>query len=144
MKKECKRGFTARRLFSGALALVMTASILTEPAAALQSSRPVLLEASRLEKDALPEGDVVYLGTAAVTPEASDEGGTSDTTFSPDATMTRGMVAKVLHNLVGSPESTYKGAFGDVAPGAWYEEAVCWAAGEGIVSGYGNGLYPGA
>ena len=67
--------------------------------------------------------------------------GTSDTTFSPDAAMTRGMVAKVLHNLEGSPESAYKGAFRDVAPGAWYEEAVYWAAGEGIVSGYGNGLY---
>ena len=67
--------------------------------------------------------------------------GTSDTTFSPDTAMTRGMVAKVLHNLEGAPESSYTGSFTDVAKGSWYEEAVYWAAGEGIVSGYGNGLY---
>lgn len=67
--------------------------------------------------------------------------GTSDTTFSPDAAMTRGMVAKVLHNLEGNPAPGYDGRFDDIADGSWYEEAVYWAAGEGIVSGYGNGLY---
>ena len=75
MKKEHKRTFTARRLFSGALALVMTASILTEPAAAvaMQSSEPIALEASRLDSAALPEGEVVYLGTASVTLEESNQ-----------------------------------------------------------------------
>ena len=67
--------------------------------------------------------------------------GTSETTFAPGATMTRGMLAKVLHNLEGNLEPEFDGSFPDVKAGTWYETAVLWAAGEGIVTGYGNGLY---
>ncbi len=67
--------------------------------------------------------------------------GTSETTFAPDGTMTRGMLAKVLHNLEGNPNPEFNGSFPDVKQGSWYETAVLWAAGEGIVSGYSNGLY---
>ena len=31
--------------------------------------------------------------------------------------------------------------FTDIAAGAWYADAVIWAADNGIVSGYGNGLF---
>lgn len=31
--------------------------------------------------------------------------------------------------------------FADVDPAAWYGEAVRWAAGQGIVGGYGNGSF---
>ena len=31
--------------------------------------------------------------------------------------------------------------FADVDPAAWYGEAVRWAAGQGIVGGYGNSIY---
>jgi len=67
--------------------------------------------------------------------------GTSDTTFHPDMPMTRGMLVLVLHNLAGSPDHTFAGSFEDVPNGTWYEKAVYWAAGKGIVSGYGNGLF---
>ena len=41
----------------------------------------------------------------------------------------------------GSPETTGAARFGDVAGGAWYTEAVRWAAGCGVVKGYDNGCF---
>ena len=67
--------------------------------------------------------------------------GTSVDRFSPDLPMTRGMLAKVLHNLESNPSQPFARTFSDVAPDAWYSEAVAWAAERGIVSGYGNGLF---
>lgn len=67
--------------------------------------------------------------------------GTGADTFSPDAPMTRGMLAVVLYNLEGKPGHSYGGSFEDVAQGSWYEEAVYWAAEKGIVTGYGDGSF---
>ena len=67
--------------------------------------------------------------------------GTSDTAFSPDAGMTRGMLAAVLSNLERGDGSDLDVAFGDVANDAWYAEAVAWAAENGIVNGLGNGMF---
>lgn len=67
-------------------------------------------------------------------------GGTDATTFSPDATTTRGMIVTVLHRLEGSPYAA--GAdFSDVEPGQWYANAVAWASANGIVDGYGGGMF---
>lgn len=60
--------------------------------------------------------------------------GTSATTFSPNATTTRGMIVTILHRLEGSPAADASG-FADVESGAWYQEAVDWAAANGIVNG---------
>ena len=67
--------------------------------------------------------------------------GTSATTFGPDVTTTRGMIATILWRLEGSPQVDYAMAFDDVAANSWYAEAIRWAASEGIVGGYGNGLF---
>ncbi len=67
--------------------------------------------------------------------------GMGDGMFSPDTAMSRGMLAKVLHNLENNPETIADNSFADVADGAWYAEAVAWAAEKGIVSGYDNGLF---
>lgn len=67
--------------------------------------------------------------------------GTSETTFSPNVGMTRGMLAVVLHNLENNPESEVNTAFADVKDGAWYVSGVRWAAEQGIVSGYGDGKF---
>lgn len=67
--------------------------------------------------------------------------GTSATTFSPDMTTTRSMIATILWRLAGSPVVDYAMAFDDVDAGAWYAEAVRWAASEGIVAGYGNNKF---
>lgn len=67
--------------------------------------------------------------------------GTSATTFGPDVTTTRGMIATILWRLEGSPQVDYAMAFDDVAANSWYAEAIRWAASEGIVSGYGDGRF---
>ena len=67
--------------------------------------------------------------------------GTSTTTFSPDGTMTRAMLATTLYREAGSPAVTGADTFSDTQAGAWYEDAVLWASQEGVVSGYGNGVF---
>lgn len=67
--------------------------------------------------------------------------GTSDTTFSPDATTSRSMNATILWRMAGSPVMNYAMDFADVPQGQWYSEAIRWAAAEGIVGGYGNGAF---
>lgn len=70
--------------------------------------------------------------------------GTSNTTFSPNDTMTRAMLATVLYRTAGSPAIDGEGvAFTDVPLDTWYTDAVAWANGNGIVTGYGNGLFGG-
>ena len=60
--------------------------------------------------------------------------GTSATTFSPDATVTRGQTVTFLWRNAGSPAVSGSG-FADVAADAYYATAVAWAANEGITSG---------
>lgn len=62
--------------------------------------------------------------------------GTSDTLFSPDLTTTRAMIVTVLWRMAEEPVINYAMNFDDVPEGLWYSEAVRWAAGEGIVTGY--------
>ena len=62
--------------------------------------------------------------------------GTTATTFSPNATMTRAQLCAVLYRMAGSPETTGRDAFADTPDGAWYEDAVLWAVRNHIMSGY--------
>ena len=66
--------------------------------------------------------------------------GTSDTTFEPNTSTTRGMVGSILHRLEGSPVVT-NSDFSDVKSDDWYGQAVAWAASEGLVGGYGDGTF---
>lgn len=61
--------------------------------------------------------------------------GTSDTTFSPNAPMTRAMLVTVLYRLEGEPTVTGRSGFADVVLNSYYEDAVTWAADNGIVNG---------
>lgn len=70
--------------------------------------------------------------------------GTGANTFSPNAPMTRGMIATVLYRLSG--EVGYglgSGNFSDVKSESWYKDAVDWAQATGVVTGTGNGFEPG-
>lgn len=67
--------------------------------------------------------------------------GTSETTFSPDESMSRGMLATVLYNLEGQPDQDTAVTYSDVSGEAWYADGVAWAAENGIVSGYGDGQF---
>ena len=67
--------------------------------------------------------------------------GTSATTFAPDVTTSRAMIATILWRMAGSPVVNYAMDFADVPQDQWYSEAIRWATSEGIVGGYGNGLF---
>lgn len=65
--------------------------------------------------------------------------GTTATTFSPDAYVTRATVLAVLYRLEGSPAPKEAASFPDVPEKAWYSSAAAWAKETGISTGYGNG-----
>ena len=63
-------------------------------------------------------------------------GGTSPTTFSPDAFCTRAQVVTFLWAANGKPEPTsMNNPFTDVSDTAWYCKAVMWAVEKGITGG---------
>lgn len=67
--------------------------------------------------------------------------GTSDDKFSPNLTLTRGMVVTVLYRLAGEPGTIgLDNPFTDIG-NTWYTNAIKWAAENGIVTGYGDGKF---
>ena len=60
--------------------------------------------------------------------------GTSATTFSPDATCTRGQIVTFLFRAVGTTTNE-NDPFVDVADGAYYADAVKWAVAESVTAG---------
>jgi len=71
--------------------------------------------------------------------------GVSETSFGPNGAMTRAMFATVLHRMDNGQftvdDDSIPKAFSDVPEGAWYYDAVLWAADKGIVSGVGDGRF---
>ncbi len=67
--------------------------------------------------------------------EKSLMNGTSDTTFSPKASLTRAMLVTVLYRLAGSPTVSEASGFADVSANSWYANAVSWAKANNIVNG---------
>ena len=67
--------------------------------------------------------------------------GVGETSFAPDATLTRGMFATILYRLVEAPEAAQKVGFKDVSDDAWYADAINWGAKNGIVTGVGAGNF---
>lgn len=69
--------------------------------------------------------------------------GTSETTFSPEQTMTRGMLAAVLWRMAGEPEppENRDDPFVDVDAEQYYASAVYWARENGILYGVGQNRF---
>lgn len=61
--------------------------------------------------------------------------GTSDTTFSPDDTCTRGEIITFLWRAAGCPEPNNVSAFSDVNADMYYAKASAWAKENGMASG---------
>lgn len=66
--------------------------------------------------------------------------GTSATTFSPDATVTRAQVVTFLWRANGQP-AAWNSGFTDVSTDAYYAKAVAWAVENGITTGTGFGVF---
>jgi len=68
--------------------------------------------------------------------------GVGENRFAPDGTMTRAMFATVLSRVEEADLSGFdESPFADVDIDAWYGRTVAWAAGTGIVLGYGDGRF---
>lgn len=67
--------------------------------------------------------------------------GMSEDIFAPNTPLTREMLAVVLYNVEGQPESTEADTFTDVKGDMWYTDAILWANENGIVAGYDNSAY---
>ncbi len=87
--------------------------------------------------------DAWYADAVKTLSESGIMNGTGGGRFSPGGTFTRAQLVTVLYRMAGEPDAAADGggAFTDVADGQWYSDAVSWAAAEGVVSGYGNGLF---
>lgn len=80
------------------------------------------------------EGDWFYESVAYVYTNGLMNG-TSDTTFSPNGTTTRGMIVTILYRQAGGPEAAAWSPFQDVDPNQYYAAPIAWAAWNGIVNG---------
>lgn len=67
--------------------------------------------------------------------------GYGENLFGPDDDLSRAQLCQIIYNMEGQPATSGSSVFTDVADGAWYADAVTWAASQGIVGGYGNGLF---
>ncbi len=66
--------------------------------------------------------------------------GTTNTTFEPNAPMTRGMLATVLGRMANA-QPTAKAAFADVTETAYYSPYVAWGVEQGFMQGVGDNLF---
>jgi hypothetical protein len=90
------------------------------------------------QSDAMPFKDVPvdsdYYSAILWAVENGITTGTSDTTFEPDATVTRAQVVTFMYRAAGSPTSN-GGSFSDVKSGVYCENAVRWAVEQGVTNG---------
>ena len=61
--------------------------------------------------------------------------GTGNGLFEPNGTLTRAMLVTILWRSEGEPAASAQTSFTDVPAGAYYAEAVRWAAANGVVKG---------
>lgn len=67
--------------------------------------------------------------------------GTGRGNFEPDYTMSRAMLVTVLYRMAGSPATSGKNPFTDVADGQWFTQPIIWASENGVVNGIGGGKF---
>jgi uncharacterized repeat protein (TIGR02543 family) len=68
--------------------------------------------------------------------------GVTDTTFAPQSTLTRAMLATILYRnaVVGDGVHTVP-PFTDVPAGQWYTDAIAWASSNNLITGTGNNKF---
>jgi GH25 family lysozyme M1 (1,4-beta-N-acetylmuramidase) len=67
--------------------------------------------------------------------------GTSSTALTPNRISTRGEVVTMLYRTMGKPSVTITKDFSDVDTTLYYADAISWATKNGVVKGYGNGVF---
>lgn len=67
--------------------------------------------------------------------------GTGAETFAPDTSLSRAMMVQVLYQLEEQPAYSDAPSMLDVKAEDWYANAMYWSAANGIINGYGDGIY---
>lgn len=115
----------------------------------VQSESALLSPVAQVEKTtagetSLPFTDITrdawYYSAVSFAVEEKLLNGLSETRFAPDETVTRAMLATILHRLAKEPTGQGS-AFSDVPTDAWFYKGVSWAAQTGIVKGMGEGIF---
>ena len=109
----------------------------------LVSSEKITFKIQKLEKvdlsskftDVAP--DAYYAESVSWAVSENITAGTSETTFSPDATCTRAQIITFIYRAYGSSpiSKTYKTSFKDVSKDDYFYNAACWAEANGILTG---------
>ena len=132
----------SKRICTG---FILICLLLTMPACAVGAGQPAAGNAEKIsnQTDGFTDvpSDAWYAGAVQYCRENGLMAGTSDTTFAPDATLTRAMLVTILWRQAEKPVVNYLMQFSDVPEGQWYSEAVRWAASETLVVGYGDGRF---
>ena len=81
------------------------------------------------------KADAYYYDAVLWAVEKGVTSGTSATTFSPDATVTRAQTVTFLYRNAGAPDVTGATSFTDVDADAYYAKAVLWAVQQKITTG---------
>ena len=86
-------------------------------------------------------GEEWYAGAVYALWDRSIMNGMAEGRFGADGTFTRAQLATVLYRMAGNPAVSGEDSFTDTMSGSWYSDAVLWASRNGVVNGYGNGLF---
>lgn len=96
-------------------------------------------------QEAMPFTDVAekdwFYGDVKYVYENGLMNGTEKTSFTPAGTATRGMIVAILYRLENEPAVAGDCPFADVKAGSYYEDAITWAAANGITNGYSKSEY---
>lgn len=131
-----------KRICSG---FILVCLLLTMPACATGTDRPVTGSAERISNQTAGFADVSadawYAEAVQYCRENGLMSGTSEAVFAPEAPLTRAMLVTILWRQAKKPVVNYLMRFSDVPENQWYSEAVRWAASEQLVGGYGDGRF---
>ena len=129
-----------KRIFTS---FILICLLLTMPACAAGTDQPNNAERLSVQNTGFTDvpADAWYAQAVEYCRENGLMAGTSDTTFAPEGTLTRAMLAAILYRMSGTPAVSAPPAFSDAETGAWYSDAVAWAAETGVISGYNSGTF---
>ena len=128
-----------KKLLALPLAAAMVLSLAAPAMAAEETASPA--ESARAAFTDVA-ADAWYAPAVSYVTEEGIMNGTGEARFSPDMTVTRGMVYQTLYNMAGKPAVAEAATFHDVS-GQWYADAAAWAEDEGLTSGTGQGAFDG-
>ena len=118
-----------KRILNRILAMLLAAILLAAPVCAAQTGYTDVPE------------NAWYEEAVRTVTERGWMNGTGSGKFSPNATLTRAMLATVLWRMENCPAATATGNFTDTVRGSWYDGGVSWCVMEGIFQGFPDGSF---